>query len=99
MENLILRKSEKKGKRFDIVMPERGHVHSFGAKGGKTFIDGRTEKEKAAWEARHKRDKGYNNRHSGIYYSRFLLWGPFNNLKKNIKELEKRDNVKIKLQV
>ena len=60
MENLILRKSEKKNKRFDIVMPERGHVHSFGAKGGKTFIDGRTEKEKSAWEARHKRDKGYN---------------------------------------
>ena len=27
-------------------MPERGHVHSFGAAGGKTFIDGRTPAEK-----------------------------------------------------
>ena len=99
MEKLILRKSEKKGKRFDIVMPERGHIHSLGAKDGKTFIDGRTEKEKAAWIARHKSDKGYNNRHSGIYYSRFLLWGKFPDLKKNIRELEKKDNVKIKVQV
>lgn len=98
METYILRKSDKKGKRFDLVMPERGHVHSFGAAGGKTFVDGRTEKEKAAWIARHKNDKGYNNKHAGIYYSRHLLWGAHPDLKKNIKELEKKDNIKIKVQ-
>jgi hypothetical protein len=99
METYILRKSDKKGKRFDLVMPERGHVHSFGAAGGKTFVDGRTEKEKAAWIARHKNDKGYNNKHAGIYYSRHLLWGPFSNLKKNVKALEKELGVRIKVQV
>jgi len=95
----ILRRSDKKGKRFDLVMPDRGHVHSFGAAGGKTFVDGRTPAEKKAWEARHRNDKGYNNKHSGIYYSRHLLWGKFPDLKKNIKALEKKDNIKIKVQL
>jgi len=73
--------------------------HHFGSKTGKTFIDGRSEKEKQAWIARHRLDKGYNNKHSGIYYSRHLLWGKHKTLNKNIKELEKLLNVKIKVEI
>ena len=92
METYILKKSNRKGKRFVIIMEERGHKHHFGAipfKNG-TYI---------AWEARHKKDKNYNNKHSGIYYSRYLLWGDHTDLKKNIKDLEKKDNVKIKIEL
>ena len=41
-------------------------------------------------------DKGYNDSHSGIYFSRYLLWGDSKDLKQNIKSLEKKLNVKIK---
>jgi hypothetical protein len=91
---IILEKSKKANKRFKVTMkgfPNMDdHSHQFGAKGGKTFIDCRTEKEKKAWEARHKDDKGYNSIHSGIFYSKNLLWGESKNLNKNIKDLEKK---------
>tara|TARA_R110000824_G_scaffold101879_2_gene241889 strand:- start:303 stop:605 length:303 start_codon:yes stop_codon:yes gene_type:complete len=96
-EVYILKKSDRKGKRFVIIMETRGHKHHFGSDVGKTYIDGRTDRERDAWIARHRNDKGWDNRHSGIYYSRHLLWGESRDLKENIKTLEKKDNVKIKL--
>jgi hypothetical protein len=79
---VILEKSDKKDKRFSVTMKNfpnmKDHSHAFGAKDGKTFIDSRTEKEKDAWFARHRKDKGFNNIHSGIYYSKNLLWGDSN---------------------
>ena len=98
METYILKKSNKKGKRFVIIMPDRNHRHDFGSDVGKTFVDGRTQKEKEAWIARHRQDKNWNNKHSSIYYSRHLLWNT-PDLKKNIKLLEKKDNIKIKVEI
>ena len=98
METYILKKSNRKNKRFVIIMPDRGHRHDFGSDVGKTFVDGRSEKEKLAWIKRHKNDKGWNVKHSGIYYSRHLLWNT-KDLKKNIKLLEKKDNIKIKVEI
>ena len=101
METYILKRSDRKGKRFVIEMPDMGHSHHFGAlpfeKG--TYIDHKNNKIKKAWEARHKKDKNYNNKHSGIYYSRHLLWGDSTKLIDNIKSLEKKDKVKIKIQL
>tara|TARA_R110001632_G_scaffold221609_1_gene352201 strand:+ start:294 stop:587 length:294 start_codon:yes stop_codon:yes gene_type:complete len=96
MDTYILKKSNRKGKRFVIEMPTLKHKHHFGSDVGKTFIDHGDLKKKSAWESRHKLDKGYNDSHSGIYFSRFLLWGKNTDLKKNIKDLESKLNVKIK---
>ena len=98
METYILKKSTNKGKRFLIIMPDRGHKHHFGSDVGKTFVDNRTEKEKLGWEARHRQDKNWNNKHSSIFFSRHLLWNT-KDLKKNIKLLEKLLNVKIKVEI
>lgn len=97
MDTYILKKSNRKGKRFEIVMPSFSHSHHFGSDVGKTFIDGRTEKEKDAWHSRHKGDKNYNSKHSGIFHSRKLLWSK-PTLKEAIKEYEKEHNVKIKVE-
>lgn len=95
-ENIyVLKKSGSKDKRFLIDMPTYGHKHHFGSSSGKTFVDSRTDKERDAWVARHKGDAGWNNKHSGIYYSRHLLWGKHKSLNENIKALEKKDNIKI----
>ena len=96
MDTYILKKSNRKGKRFVIEMPTLKHKHHFGSDVGKTYIDHGDLKKKSAWEARHKMDKGYNDSHSGIYFSRYLLWGDSKDLKQNIKSLEKKLNVKIK---
>jgi hypothetical protein len=96
---IILEKSKKPNKRFKVTMKNfanmKDHSHAFGAKDGKTFIDCRSEKEKKAWEARHKDDKGYNSKHAGIFYSRNLLWGETKSLKKNIDKLSKKLDAKI----
>ncbi len=94
MDTYLLKKSNRKGKRFVIIMEDM--KHHFGSDVGKTYIDHGDLKKKEAWIARHKNDKGYNNKHSGIYYSRHLLWGKSKSLKENIKLLEKKLNVKIK---
>jgi len=95
-EVYILKKSDRKGKRFVIIM--QGMKHHFGSDIGKTFIDGRTEKEKQNWVARHKKDKNWDNKHSGIFFSRYLLWTE-PTLKDAIKKLEKLLDVKIKVEL
>tara|TARA_B100001250_G_C19765050_1_gene774325 strand:- start:285 stop:635 length:351 start_codon:yes stop_codon:yes gene_type:complete len=98
-KKIILEKSNKKDKRFKVTMKNfpnmEDHSHHFGSKGGKSYIDSRTDQEKKNWFSRHKDDKGFNNIHSGIYYSKNLLWGDNKSLKKNIKDLEKKLNAKI----
>ena len=92
MDTYILKKSSRKGKRLVIIM--NNMKHHFGSDVGKTFVDGRTEKEKEAWVKRHQVNKNWNNKHSSIFFSRHLLWNT-PDLKKNIKLLEKKDNIKI----
>lgn len=70
----ILRKSKRKGKRYEIIMPEYKHSHHFGSDVGETYIDHKDKDKKKAWIARHKNDKNYNSFHSGIFHSRNLLW-------------------------
>jgi hypothetical protein len=88
-----LKESPRKAKRFRLVFDDASFV-DFGAKGARTFIDGRTQKEKLAWIARHKNDGGYNDPKKGIYYSRYLLWTE-TSLKKAVKSLEKKLGKKI----
>ncbi len=95
MKVYTLQKSPRKFKRFRITFEDNKFV-DFGADGGKTFVEGRTEKERLAWVARHKGDKYYNDKRSGIYHSRMLLWNK-PKLRDAIKEYEKIHDVKIKL--
>ena len=93
MKIYTLKKSTRKGKRF-MLTNETGKTIHFGSDVGKTFIDHQDEKKKSAWEARHRQDKGYNDKSSGIYYSKSLLWTK-PSLSESIKSLEKKDNIKI----
>ena len=46
MEKFILKKSNRKGKRYEIVMPKYGHSHHFASDVGKTYIDHKDDKKK-----------------------------------------------------
>ena len=48
-------------------------VH-FGQKGSKTFIDGRTEKEKDNYIARHKVNENWKDATTAGALARFILW-------------------------
>jgi hypothetical protein len=95
MKVYILRKSNRKGKRFVLEMGNN-MIYHFGSAEGKTYIDGRSYKEKAAWIARHQNNRFYNDKYAGIYYSKNLLWGEHKSLQKNINDLGKKDNIIIK---
>ena len=95
MKGYLLQKSPRKYKRFRIIFNDSKFV-DFGSDGSKTFVDGRTEKEREAWIARHKNDKYYNDKKSGIYHSRMLLWSE-PKLRDAIQEYERIHDVKIKL--
>ena len=94
MKKYIFKKSNRKGKRFVLIMTDSDNKHHFGSSDGKTYIDDRTAKEKEAWKRRHSVDKNYNNKHSGIYWSKNLLWNK-ETLKESITDMEDKLNVKI----
>ena len=89
----ILKKSGRKGKRLTLVKDKPIH---FGSDIGQTFIDHGDQKKKKAWIARHKNDKGYDDKDAGIYYSRHILWGDHDNIFANINALNKKDDIHIK---
>ena len=90
---MILKVSPRKEKRYRLTFDNSTYV-DFGQKNGKTYIDGRTDKEKDAWHARHKKDKGYDDPNAGIYYSRMLLWEE-PSLKRAIKKFERKNQKNI----
>lgn len=97
MKTYVLEQSPRKNKRFRIKF-DNGEFVDFGADGAKTFIDGRTEKEREAWIARHKDDRYYNDKRSGIYHSRMLLWTK-STLRDAVRAYERMHNVKLVLQL
>jgi len=90
MKRYTLKKSTRADKRFEINMG--GMLHNFGSDVGKTYIDHKDEQKKKAWTARHKGDKNWDNIHSGIYHSRYLLWTK-PTLTEAIKDYEKKHQV------
>ena len=96
MNTYTLKKSKRDDKRFVLLMDDLGHKHHFGLKGGKTFIDSRTEKERQNYIARHKVRENWNK--SGIHTAGFrafhLLWNK-PTLTESIKDVEKKFNIKI----
>ena len=80
-------------KRFVLIMGPTMKYH-FGSANGKTYIDHHDSIMKRGWIARHKKDKNWNNKNSGIYHSRHLLWTE-NTLPMAIKKYETTHKVRI----
>lgn len=95
MDKYILKKSKRDDKRFVLLMGEN-MKHDFGLKGAKTFIDGRTEKERQNYIARHRVRENWNKSglHTAGFWSRWILWNK-PTLQKSINDVEKRFNVRI----
>ena len=102
-----LYKSDRKNKKYVMIMPEFSHSHNFGDnryrdytlisnKNSKYYIDNQEERDKVkkSYRARHSKDKGLNSPHSASALSWYILWSA-PTLEGGIKNYEKRFNVKV----
>lgn len=103
MKAFILKKSNRKDKKFMILMPELGHKHHFGQQGFKDYtiyskelIPDDAYKKKLAYIARHKKNEDWNKSgiHTAGFWSRWILWNE-PTIEKSIKDVEKKFDVKI----
>jgi len=87
---------ERTGKRFEALFvptDDRPTIRRrFGAPGAQTFIDGATKEKRAAYLARHGapaagEDWSDSGRGSPGWLSRWILWGPSPDIRKNVKRL------------
>lgn len=91
-----LEKATAKGKRYKITSPE-GKIIQFGSATGSTFVDGKDEKTKKAWIARHSKGNpdAWNDKNSPLFYARHLLWNK-PTLTESIKDVKERFGIHIK---
>ena len=89
---MYLEKSNRKDKRYDAVFHDGTRV-SFGAKGGKTYIDSVSEKTKDAWLARHKVRENWNDPKTAGALAKHILWGNSKSVRENLKTFKKKFNL------
>lgn len=90
-----LTKSNRKDKRFTITTPDNKKIH-FGSKTGSTYIDHRNAIKRRNYILRHSRlNEDWNDLYSAGNYAFRLLWGMYDNLNDNIKDMEKKFKIKI----
>tara|TARA_R110000765_G_scaffold421566_1_gene527819 strand:- start:1901 stop:2242 length:342 start_codon:yes stop_codon:yes gene_type:complete len=101
--NYILKKSNKKNKKFMIIMDDN-MIHHFGDSRYKDYtiyskelIPDDAYKKKLAYIARHKKNEDWTKTgiHTSGFWSRWVLWNEPTILN-SIKDIEKRFNIKIK---
>ena len=90
---MIIRDSNRKEKRFVAIFPDNSKVH-FGLDGGRTYIDHGDKETRWNYIARHKVREHWNNPKSAGALSRWILWGPNEDINKNIEYFNNKFNIK-----
>lgn len=95
VELLSVTTSKRKDKRLTAKFKVGGRTESvsFGLKGGKTYVDGRTWAEKEQYLARHKPTENWADPTTPGSLSRYILWGPHKSLDKNVKAFKSKFNL------
>ena len=107
MKQYTLKKSDRKGKKFVMIMPDEGHSHHFGASSYRDYVlmnsadskfyepdEAERKKVRASYRARHRGDKGLGSRHSPAELAWSLLWTK-ETLPQSIKYYERKFGVKV----
>lgn len=100
MNEYYLEKSDRKDKKYMIswINPKSGRVKSihFGSKNMSDYTIHKDDERKQRYINRHQKREDWTNLEKAGTWSRFLLWQE-KTLKKSIKEMEKKFNIKINL--
>ena len=89
----ILRKSDKKEKKYMMEMPDDDMIHYFGATGYEDYTTHKDEDRAKLYRKRHRKDR-INNKHTAGALSWFILWSA-PSIRQGIKNYEKRFNVNV----
>tara|TARA_R110000796_G_scaffold130122_2_gene245757 strand:+ start:150 stop:485 length:336 start_codon:yes stop_codon:yes gene_type:complete len=87
MRSYTLRNSNRKGKKFMMIMPDENHTHHFGATGYRDYTlmnnsaskfyepdEAERKRVRKRYRDRHRGDKGLGSRHSPAELAWSLLW-------------------------
>lgn len=86
-----LRKSKKKGKKYDVIY--KGKVISFGSEGMSDFTIHKDKERKQRYLDRHKKNENWNDPMTAGALSRWILWNK-PTLDASIKDFKKRFKLK-----
>jgi hypothetical protein len=92
VELLSVTTSKRKDKRLTAKFKVGGRTESvsFGLKGGKTYVDGRTWAEREAYLARHRPREDFGNPLTAGSLASHILWGKHDTITQNVFAFKKR---------
>ena len=93
MDTFYLYRSDRKDKKFKMVMPSYGHTHYFGQAGASDLTIHKDEERAKRYRARHAKDN-IGSVHSPGSMSWYILWSA-KTLSQGIRNFEKAHGVKV----
>jgi hypothetical protein len=100
MNDYYLEKSNRKDKKYMVhfINPETKRINTihFGSKNYSDMTQHKDEKRKERYIKRHQKNEDFGNLKKAAAWARYILWGE-KTIKKSIKEMEKKFNIKIHL--
>jgi hypothetical protein len=96
--NVIIKRSDTKGKKFDAVINDKKVIH-FGQAGASDFTQHKNEDRKNNYIQRHKKNEQWNNPLTAGFYSRWITWEK-PTLKEAVSNVNRKfKNINVKLKV
>jgi len=92
MKFVSLKESNRKGKRYVMVLDEPKRTLHFGSDVGSTYIDHGDKTKRENYLKRHMVNEDWDSVNPGSL-SKFLLWGKSKSLKRNLAEYLERFNI------
>jgi hypothetical protein len=94
MVYLEITKSKARNKRYKAIFIDKGgniiKTVNFGSAVGQTYIDHGDKKKKLNYIRRHSVNEDWTDYYSAGALSRYILWGPYTDIQKNIDAYNKR---------
>ena len=88
MIRLDIRESKKKNKKYDAIFTFNDglqKVISFGASGYSDYTQHHDDERRQRYIIRHQKNENWNNPFTAGALSYWILWGPYTDIKKNIR--------------
>lgn len=98
MIKMVIEKGTAKNKKLKAIFyDDKGKkikTAQFGMEGSSTYIDHKDKKLRSRYIDRHRTNENWNDPQSAGALSRYLLWGTYTDLDKNIKAYKRRFKLK-----
>jgi len=92
----VMRESSRADKKWMVELPNN-HVVHFGAAGYEDFTQHRDEERRARYVRRHRERENWGKSGAGTagFWSRWILWGPFTSISRNIAYVRERFGMRV----